>query len=102
MHSAIETGRPSPVPTAAMTSARANPIETAVTATAVDNASAAVMINSTSAMGRCLGAQPWRLSRSHALRRTNVLGISISSNQSSNLLRPMPAPVRPELGEGFG
>jgi hypothetical protein len=60
------------------------------------------MINSTRAMGRCLGAQPWRVSRSTALRRTNVLGISISSNQSSNLSPPMLASVRPQLGEGFG
>src|SRR5438552_8757658 len=102
MHSPIENGRPSPLPTTAMTSARAIPIDTAVAATAVDNASAAVMINSTRAIERCLGAQSWRLSRYNALRRTNVLGISISSIQSSNLWRPMPASVRPELGEDFG
>jgi hypothetical protein len=29
------------------------------------------------------------------------LGMSISTNQSTHLLRRMPAPVRPELGEGF-
>jgi hypothetical protein len=35
------------------------------------------------------------------VRPINGLGMSISTNQSTHLLRRMPAPVRPELGEGF-
>jgi hypothetical protein len=58
MLSAIAHGTPSPFGMAPATSARAKPIETAVTTTTVDKTSAAVMINSTRAMGRCLGAQP--------------------------------------------
>jgi hypothetical protein len=52
-------------------------------------------------MGRCLGTQPWRTSCSSLVRPVNALGMSISTNQSANFLRPMPAPIRPELGGGF-
>jgi len=55
--SAIANGVASPLVTAPSTSARAMPIDTAVTATAVDNASAAVRINSTKAIDRCFGAE---------------------------------------------
>jgi hypothetical protein len=77
------------------------PIDTAVTATAVDKASATMVINSTRAMERCLGAGPWRASCLIPVRPVNGLGMSISTNRSNHLSRPMPAPVRPELGEGF-
>jgi hypothetical protein len=84
------------------TSARAMPIETAVTATAVDKASAAVVINSTRVMGRCLGAGPGRAPSLIPVGLVNGLGMSISANQSTHLSRRMPARIRPELGEGFG
>src|SRR5262249_30212718 len=54
MQRAIASGTPSPLATAS----GAMPIDTAVTATAVDKASATVVINSTSAMGRCRGSGP--------------------------------------------
>ena len=56
MNSATANAVPSPLTTAPATSARAIPIDTAVMATAVDSASAAVVTNSTNAMDRCLGA----------------------------------------------
>ena len=54
---AIVNGIASPLVTAPSTSARAMPIDTAVTATAVYSASAAVSINSTKAIDRCFGAE---------------------------------------------
>jgi len=54
--SAIATGVASPWVMTPSTSARAMPIDTAVTATAVDKASAAVASNSTAAMERRFGA----------------------------------------------
>jgi hypothetical protein len=78
------------------------PIETAVTATAVDKASAAVMINSTRVMERCLGAGPGRAPGLIPVILVNGLGMSISANQSTHLSRRMPASIRPELGEGIG
>jgi hypothetical protein len=105
--SAIANGVASPLLTAPSTSARAIPIETAVTATAVDKASAAVVINSTKAIERCFGAQTWRASVI-PVRGRNVFGMSISTNQCPriglqwvNRSRPMPARIRPDLGEGF-
>jgi hypothetical protein len=64
MNSATANGVLSPLAIAPTTSARAMPIDTAVTATAVDNASAAVVINSTNATGRCLEAEARRPSHS--------------------------------------
>ena len=55
--SATANGVASPWVTAPSTSARAMPIDTAVTATAVDKASAAVKISSTKAIDRCFGAE---------------------------------------------
>ena len=55
--SAIVNGIASPLVTAPSTSARAMPIDTAVTATAVDKASAAVKISSTKAIDRCFGGE---------------------------------------------
>ena len=54
---AIVNGIASPLVTAPSTSARAMPIDTAVTATAVDKASAAVKMSSTKAIDRCFGAE---------------------------------------------
>jgi hypothetical protein len=102
MQSAIASGVLSPLVMAPTTSARAMPIETAVTATAVDKASAAVVINSTRVMGRCLGAGPGRAPGLIPVGLVNGLGMSISANQSTHLSRRMPAWIRPELGEGFG
>ena len=52
------------------------PIDTAVTATAVDSASAAVVISSTNAMERCLVADVWALACSKAPRRLKSLDMS--------------------------
>src|SRR5262249_24004108 len=102
MQSAIASGVLSPLVMAPTTSASAMPIETAVTATAVDRASAAVVINSTRVMGRCLGAGPGRAQGLIPVGLVNRLGTSISANQSTHLSRRMPARIRSELGEGIG
>jgi hypothetical protein len=71
-------------------------------ATAVDNASAAVVTSSTQAT--CLRAQAGRASGARASRAGKFMGISISGESVSNLSRRsrrMPAPIRPDLGEGF-
>src|SRR5262249_38406220 len=57
MNSAIANGALSPLATVPITSARAMPIDTAVTATAVDSASAAVVMSSTQATFLSLGAK---------------------------------------------
>jgi len=57
------------------------PIDTAVAATAVDSASAAVVINSISAMGRCGGVGASCASRLLAPRTINLFTMSISTNR---------------------
>jgi hypothetical protein len=54
-----------------------------VMATAVDNASAAVVTSSTQAM--CFGAQAGRASGARASRAGKFMGISISGESVSNL-----------------
>jgi hypothetical protein len=85
-----------------MTAARAMPIDTAVTATAVDNASAAVVINSTNRIERrlppagCGGAQP--------VVQIKTMDMGVSANQFRLLIRNSrrtAARVRPDLGEGI-
>jgi hypothetical protein len=83
--SAIANGVASPWVMTPSTSARAMPIDTAVTATAVDGAT---------------------------LRRRRLTDLDPRDQSSSghvnlhesarNLSRPSAAPVRPDLGEGFG
>src|SRR5262249_9810703 len=99
--SAIANGTPSPFGTAPATSARAKPIETAVTAPTVDKTSAAGVNNSTRGMERLLGAHPRRGARAPARRPRGIFGMSVSSNHPGICWR-MPASVRPELGEHFG
>src|SRR5215831_599442 len=85
MNSAIANGALSPLATVPITSARAMPIDTAVTATAVDSASAAVVMSSTQATFLSLGvksfgvnslaAQTRRASCSSLLRGGNGLNM---------------------------
>ena len=82
MNSTTANGVLSPLATAPATLARAMPIDTAVTAIAVDNASAAVVINSRKAMGRGVDAQGRRASRS--LPQLDSTNISVSANQCPN------------------
>jgi hypothetical protein len=80
------------------------PIDTAVTATAVESASPAVVTSSTNAMDRCFGAVACWGSRSISTRLCNVLDNDISVLRESVFQfdatsRGMPAPIRSDLGE---
>src|SRR5438552_13688422 len=101
--SAIASDALSPVVTVPTTSARAMPMDTAVTATAVDSASAAVVISSTKAMERCPAAQERRCSCSIPLGGVDDLDMSAPriSFRTSRDSRDMSAPIRPDYGEGF-
>jgi hypothetical protein len=86
-------------------SARAMPIDTAVAATAVDNASDTVVINSTKVTGcGCERAcMIWRALRCDAALSRLVISLSRESRISivfAAMSRRIPAPVRPDFGEG--